>query len=63
MFENGEPDRPIVLGRLRQDEGWPLDERPGSVEVQADGERLVVGGEAAARAALRQREHHADQGR
>jgi hypothetical protein len=42
MFEDGDPDHPIVLGRLRHEESWPLEERPGSVEVQADGERLLV---------------------
>jgi hypothetical protein len=42
MFEDGEPGRPIVLGCLPPAEGWPLVERPGQVEVDADGERLIV---------------------
>jgi hypothetical protein len=42
MFEDGDPGRPIVLGCLPRAEGWPLSERPGQVEVDADGERLMV---------------------
>ena len=42
MFEDGDPRQPIVMGCLAQKEGWPLAERPGQVEVDADGERLVV---------------------
>jgi Domain of unknown function (DUF6484) len=42
MFETGEPLKPIVMGYLRQDEGWPLAEPPGQVEVDVDGERLIV---------------------
>lgn len=42
MFECGDPLRPIVMGVLRQGEGWPLEERPGQVEVDVDGERMIV---------------------
>lgn len=42
MFENGDPTRPIVMGWLRNAEAWPLAEKPGQVEVDADGERLLV---------------------
>jgi len=42
MFDEGDPARPIVMGVLREGEGWPLAERPGQVEVDVDGERLVV---------------------
>jgi hypothetical protein len=42
MFESGDPSRPIVIGVLRGAAGWPLDERPGQVQVDADGERLLV---------------------
>jgi len=42
LFESGYPARPIVMGVLREGESWPLDERPGTVEVDADGERLIV---------------------
>jgi phage baseplate assembly protein gpV len=42
MFERGNPARPIVMGVLREGEGWPLEERPGQVEVDADGGRLIV---------------------
>lgn len=41
-FEWGDPDNPIVMGVLRQCEGWPLADQPGEVEVDVDGERLVV---------------------
>ncbi len=30
------------MGVLRGSAGWPLDEQPGQVEVDADGERLLV---------------------
>ena len=42
MFESGDPRRPIVMGVLREADGWPLDQRPGQVEVDADGERMIV---------------------
>ena len=41
MFDQGDPRRPIVMGSLRSQEGWPL-ERPGQVEIDADGERMIV---------------------
>jgi hypothetical protein len=45
MFENGDPRRPVVMGLLRTGraaQAWPLPDRPGSVAVDVDGERLVV---------------------
>jgi hypothetical protein len=42
MFEGGDPGKPIVMGVLREGAGWPLDQRPGQVEVDADGERMIV---------------------
>lgn len=42
MFEDGDASRPIVMGVLRQAEGWPLAEPPAQVEVDANGERMIV---------------------
>lgn len=42
MFEAGDSRKPIVMGVLREGEGWPLAEQPGQVEVDADGQRLIV---------------------
>lgn len=42
MFDGGDRSRPIVLGVLREGTGWPLEERPGAVAVDADGERMLV---------------------
>jgi hypothetical protein len=42
MFEDGDPGQPIILGCLPPSHGWLVAERPGQVEVDADGERLVV---------------------
>jgi hypothetical protein len=42
MLENGDPARPIVMGVLRQAAGWPLADPPAQVEVDADGQRLIV---------------------
>jgi hypothetical protein len=41
-FEGGDPFSPIVMGVLREGDGWPLPEKPGQVEVDVDGERLIV---------------------
>ena len=41
-FESGDPDKPIVMGVLRGSAGWPLADPPGQVEVDADGERMIV---------------------
>ena len=42
MFDDGDPARPIVMGVLRGKTGWPLEDRPPEVEVDANGERLIV---------------------
>lgn len=42
MFEGADPSRPIIMGVLREGEGWPLAEPPGQVQVEADGERMIV---------------------
>jgi Domain of unknown function (DUF6484) len=42
MFEGADPSRPIIMGVLQEDEGWPLEAQPGQVEVEVDGERLLV---------------------
>ena len=41
-FEDGDRSRPIVLGVLREGAGWPLEDKPGAVDVDADGERMLV---------------------
>ncbi len=42
MFEHGDPKRPIVIGVLQGPAGWPADEAPAQVQVDADGQRLLV---------------------
>lgn len=40
-FERGDPTRPIVMGVLREAGDSPL-EAPGQVQVDADGQRMIV---------------------
>lgn len=42
MFEGGNLERPLVMGVLREHAGWPLEQRPAHVEIDADGERMIV---------------------
>jgi hypothetical protein len=42
MFENGDALRPIIMGMLRTARAWPLPDQPATVEVDVDGERMVV---------------------
>jgi hypothetical protein len=42
MFEQADPARPIVVGVLREGEGWPEGTPPSPVQVDADGERMIV---------------------
>jgi hypothetical protein len=42
IFEGSDPKRPIVMGVLREADGWPLEQKPNQVEVDADGERMIV---------------------
>lgn len=42
MFDQGDPQLPIVTGVLRDRLGWPLPDAPAQVEVDADGERMLV---------------------
>lgn len=52
MFEGGHAARPIIIGLLRGSGGdWPAAKRPTQVQIDADGERLVVS--AAGQLALR----------
>ena len=36
MFEHGDPNRAVVLGVLRGQPGWPADDKPAQVDVDAD---------------------------
>jgi len=42
QFDRGDLQRPIVMGVLRNKQGWSLAERPAQVEVDVDGERMLV---------------------
>jgi hypothetical protein len=42
MFERGDPGRPVVVGVLRGQPGWSQSEPPAQVDVDADGQRLIV---------------------
>jgi len=42
VFEGADRRCPIIVGCMQRAEGWPLPAEAGNVEVQADGERLIV---------------------
>lgn len=42
VFEDGDPVKPIVTGRIRVPSPWPATVRPPQVDVDADGTRLVL---------------------
>jgi hypothetical protein len=42
VFEDGDPGKPIVTGRIRVPSAWRAAERPPQVEVDADGKRLML---------------------
>jgi Domain of unknown function (DUF6484) len=42
LFEDGDPDKPIVTGRIRVPAAWPTADRPANVDVEADGARLTI---------------------
>jgi hypothetical protein len=42
VFEDGDPGKPIVTGRIRVPSAWPAGERPPQVDVDVDGKRLML---------------------
>jgi hypothetical protein len=42
MFEDGDPHRPLVLGCIHKPVARTLPDQPGHVEMDVDGQRLVV---------------------
>ncbi|MEQ1777426.1 MAG: DUF6484 domain-containing protein [Nitrosomonas sp.] len=42
MFETNDPTKPIIMGVLQSSEDSPLEQRANQVEVEADGERMIV---------------------
>jgi len=42
MFEHGDPLRPVVVGVLRGSTGWPEADKPAQVDVDVDGQRMIV---------------------
>jgi hypothetical protein len=41
-FESSGARRPIVMGVLRGQEAWPLESKPVQVDVDVDGQRMVI---------------------
>ena len=42
VFETGDPSLPIVVGLLRGTTSWATQDLPAQVEIDADGERMIV---------------------
>ncbi|SFN87568.1 hypothetical protein SAMN05216386_2045 [Nitrosospira briensis] len=42
MFEGADPSRPIIMGVLQEGEELSPDQQPGQVEVDVDGERMLL---------------------
>jgi hypothetical protein len=42
VFERGDPLRPVVIGVLRGATGWPDADKPAQVDVDVDGQRMIV---------------------
>jgi hypothetical protein len=42
MFDGADPERPVVVGVPRGQAAWPLEAKPAQVDVDADGQRLLV---------------------
>lgn len=42
LFEGGDLSRPIIVGCMQRGDGSPAPAQPGAVEVDADGERLII---------------------
>lgn len=42
MFEGGNPMNPIIMGAIRKGKDWPLPSQAGQIELDVDGERLLV---------------------
>ena len=42
MFERGYPETPIIMGWLRESEGLALPEQSDRVQVDVDGQRMVI---------------------
>lgn len=42
MFEGGDVSKPLVMGVVRGASGWPLADKPATVDVDADGQRMIV---------------------
>jgi hypothetical protein len=46
IFEGSDVQRPIIVGCLQRADGWPVSTAHGHVEVEADGERMIVSAKA-----------------
>lgn len=42
QFEDGDPSKPIIIGRLRRPRPWPVAPAAEQVQIEADGRRLLV---------------------
>lgn len=42
VFDGGDADRPILMGFIRIGQRWSLAELPAQVEVDADGQRMLI---------------------
>jgi hypothetical protein len=42
LFEAADPRYPIIVGCMQRADGWPVSAPTGRVEIDADGQRLIV---------------------